>query len=40
VVEAGSPVESVANGVLRVFRTHGWPVIQAALNRPARQQAR
>lgn len=40
VVEADSPVEPVAKEVLRVFRMDGWPVIQAALKRPIRNQAR
>ena len=31
-LEAGEPVEPVASEVLRVFRSYGWPAIQAALD--------
>jgi len=34
VVEAGRPVGPVASEVLRVFRSYGWPAIQAALDDP------
>jgi len=34
VVEAGRPVGPVASEVLRVFRSYGWPAIQAALDNP------
>lgn len=34
ILEAGRPVEPVASEVLRVFRSYGWPAIQAALDSP------
>ncbi len=33
-VRSGGPVEPVASEVLRVFRSYGWPAIQAALDNP------
>jgi len=33
-VSSGDPVEPVASEVLRVFRSYGWPAIQAALDNP------
>ncbi len=33
-VSSGGPVEPVASEVLRVFRSYGWPAIQAALDNP------
>ena len=33
-VSSGGPVEPVAGEVLRVFRSYGWPAIQAALDNP------
>jgi HEAT repeat protein len=33
-LEAGEPVEPVASEVLRIFFSHGWPAIQAALDNP------
>jgi hypothetical protein len=33
-LEAGRPAEPVAGEVLRVFRSYGWPAIQAALDNP------
>jgi hypothetical protein len=33
-VTAAAPVEPVASEVLRVFRSYGWPAIQAALDNP------
>jgi hypothetical protein len=31
---AGRPIEPVASEVLRVFRSHGWPAVEAALDNP------
>jgi hypothetical protein len=33
-LSSGGPVEPVASEVLRVFRSYGWPAIQAALDNP------
>ena len=33
-LEAGGPVEPAASSVLRLFRSYGWPAIQAALDNP------
>src|SRR5215472_11624456 len=33
-VSSGGPVEPVASDFLRVFRSYGWPAIQAALDNP------
>ena len=33
-VTAGAPADLVASEVLCVFRSHGWPAIQAALDNP------
>ena len=34
ILEAGRPTGPVASEVLRVFRSYGWPAIQAALDNP------
>jgi hypothetical protein len=34
ILRAGGPVGPVASEVLRVFRSYGWPAIQAALDSP------
>jgi hypothetical protein len=34
IISAGEPTGPVAGEVLRVFRSHGWPAIQAALDNP------
>src|SRR5215813_12797701 len=33
-VSSGGPVEPVADEVLRVFGSHGWPAIQSSLDNP------
>jgi hypothetical protein len=38
IIRAGGPVEPVASEVLRVFRSYGWPAIQAALDNPGYPQ--